>query len=392
MKSLFIYSLLFLSLFSCGEDKTTVEDDPKTTIVENFRLSGTIEGASNLTLHLEAMSQQGTINVAECQVDSNGDFDMIGNIPAMGVYQLRLGADQEKIITLPLSPKDVSSLTTSLKDFQINPVFKGAEWSEGLTEYMKLFSEFASQQQSLAALQGKVSEDELMAKYISLRKPIDSFCKDEINKDADNPLNFLLTSFLTPNMGFKDWDKDNLTTLKKMGAAYTKRFKDSPIASNMAQQIVQIEESYNQFLTVNSKNRIAPEIALKNPEGKEIKLSSLRGQYVLIDFWASWCGPCRKELPNVVRLFNKYKSKGFTVYSVSLDKDISAWGKAIQDDQLSWPNHVSDLLGWDSEMPTLYGFQGIPHTVLIDKEGRIIDSGLRGESLEQKLNELFKNK
>jgi len=392
MKSLFIYSLLFLSLFSCGEDKTTVEDDPKTTIVENFRLSGTIEGASNLTLHLEAMSQQGTINVAECQVDSNGDFDMIGNIPAMGVYQLRLGADQEKIITLPLSPKDVSSLTTSLKDFQINPVFKGAEWSEGLTEYMKLFSEFASQQQSLAALQGKVSEDELMAKYISLRKPIDSFCKDEINKDADNPLNFLLTSFLTPNMGFKDWDKDNLTTLKKMGAAYTKRFKDSPIASNMAQQIVQIEESYNQFLTVNSKNRIAPEIALKNPEGKEIKLSSLRGQYVLIDFWASWCGPCRKELPNVVRLFNKYKSKGFTVYSVSLDKDISAWEKAIQDDQLSWPNHVSDLLGWDSEMPTLYGFQGIPHTVLIDKEGRIIDSGLRGESLEQKLNELFKNK
>jgi peroxiredoxin len=248
-----------------------------------------------------------------------------------------------------------------------------------------------AQQQSLAALQGKVSEDELMKKYISLRKPIDSFCRNEINKDLDNPINFLLTSFLTPNMGFQDWDLANLETLKKMSSAYLKRFKDSPIANNMAQQILQIENSYNQYKRVNSGSQIAPEISLNNPDGKEIKLSSLRGQYVLIDFWASWCAPCRKELPNVVKLYNQYKSKGFTVYSVSLDKDISAWKKAIQDDNLSWSNHVSDLLGWESELPTLYGFQGIPHTVLIDKEGKIIESGLRGESLEQKLKELFKN-
>jgi len=377
--------------FSCGNNKTTIEDNPDTPLVENFRISGNIEGASNQTLYLEAMSQQGTIAVAECKTDGDGEFDMIGNVPDMGVFQLRLGEGQDKIITLPLSPNDIAKLTVNLKDYQINPEFEGTEWASGLTKYMSLFSKFAAQQQSLAALQGKVSEDELMTKYISLRKPIDSFCRNEINKDLDNPLNFLLTSFLTPNMGFQNWDLANLATLKKMSYAYLKRYKDSPIAKNMAQQIVQIENSYNQFKRVNSGSQIAPEIALNNPEGKEIKLSSLRGQYVLIDFWASWCAPCRKELPNVVKLYNQYKSKGFTVYSVSLDKDISAWKKAIEDDKLTWPNHVSDLLGWESELPTLYGFQGIPHTVLIDKEGKIIESGLRGESLEQKLKEVFKN-
>ncbi len=391
MKNLFILGFLITVLFSCGNDKKTIEDNPDTPLVENFRISGTIEGASNQTLHLEAMSQQGTIAVAECKTDGNGEFDMIGNVPDMGIFQLRLGEGQDKIITLPLSPKDVAKLTTNIKEYQTHPVFEGTEWASGLSDYMDLFSKFVAQQESLAALQGKVSEDELMKKYISLRKPIDSFCRNEINKDLDNPINFLLTSFLTPNMGFQDWDLANLETLKKMSSAYLKRFKDSPIANNMAQQILQIENSYNQFKRVNSGSQIAPEISLNNPDGKEIKLSSLRGQYVLIDFWASWCAPCRKELPNVVKLYNQYKSKGFTVYSVSLDKDISAWKKAIQDDNLSWPNHVSDLLGWESELPTLYGFQGIPHTVLIDKEGKIIESGLRGESLEQKLKELFKN-
>ena len=309
----------------------------------------------------------------------------------MGVFQLRIGESQDQIITLPICPKDVAILTTTLKDFALTPKFEGTEWANSLSIYMAKFSEFASKQQSLAALQGKVTEDELMKKYISLRKPIDDFCRNSINADLDNPINFLLTSFLTPNMGFKDWDQSNLVTLKKLSEAYLKKYKNSPIAQNMAQQIVQIEASYNQYNAVNSGSNTAPEIALNNPEGKQIKLSSLRGQYVLIDFWASWCAPCRKELPNVVKLYNQYKSKGFTVYSVSLDKDISAWKKAIQDDKLTWPSHVSDLLGWESNLPTLYGFQGIPHTVLIDKEGKIIESGLRGESLEQKLNEIFKN-
>jgi thiol-disulfide isomerase/thioredoxin len=133
----------------------------------------------------------------------------------------------------------------------------------------------------------------------------------------------------------------------------------------------------------------APDIWMDRPDGTDMKLSDLRGQYVLIDFWASWCGPCRQENPNVVRLYNKYKDKGFTVFSVSLDDNATNWKAAIDRDQLNWPHHVSDLLKWNSVVVQLYKIQGIPHTVLIDKKGTIIAKNLRGQQLEQKLQELF---
>jgi len=115
----------------------------------------------------------------------------------------------------------------------------------------------------------------------------------------------------------------------------------------------------------------------------------LKGKYVLIDFWASWCGPCRRENPNVVRLYKEYKDKGFTIFSVSLDQDGAAWKEAILADGLVWPYHVSDLLAWNTPLTQTYAFNSIPHTVLIDREGKIIARNLRGESLEQKLKEIL---
>jgi len=131
---------------------------------------------------------------------------------------------------------------------------------------------------------------------------------------------------------------------------------------------------------------VAPEIALPDTQGKINKLSSLRGKYVLIDFWAAWCGPCRREAPNLVRIYNKYKEKGFEIYGVSLDRDKNSWLGAIESDNLDWV-HVSDLKYWQSDVVGLYGFSGIPYTVLIDREGKIIAKGLRGEQLENKLAE-----
>lgn len=137
---------------------------------------------------------------------------------------------------------------------------------------------------------------------------------------------------------------------------------------------------------------VAPEINLPNFNGENVSLSSLRGKVVLIDFWASWCGPCRGENPNVVRLYHQYKDKGFTVYSVSLDASKEAWLKAVQKDGLAWESHVSELKRWDSSAARTYKVQGIPATFLIDENGVVIGKNLRGEALEQKLMQLFNAK
>lgn len=391
MKYFLGISIVLLLLSACGEDapSTEVENKKELENGDNFVISGAVSGANNMTFYLQALSQQGIIEVANTVADKDGNFEMVGNIPAFGIYQLSLGEAGNKIIPLTIVPGDQVKLTADFATFETSPTVSGTKWAETMTEYMQKFSQFHEDQNSLMANRGTMTDDELTEKFMALKKPIDEYAISAMKNDPENPFNIVLSASATPAMGFENWDPANLETLKLVSSAFEKAYPDSPIAATMSNQSYQIELSYNDYVANSSGTRQAPEIALNTPDGKLLKLSSLKGKVVLIDFWASWCAPCRRENPNVVRLYHEYKNKGFTVFSVSLDKDREKWVQAIKEDGLVWPNHVSDLLQWESSLPQLYGFSGIPYTVLLNQEGKIIGTGLRGNSLEQKLKEIF---
>lgn len=180
-------------------------------------------------------------------------------------------------------------------------------------------------------------------------------------------------------LNFINIDQD-FATYESLAQRFEKENPNSPHAKSLIGRVAR-----KRGVMVGSA---APEISLSDTTGKVVALSSLRGKYVLIDFWASWCGPCRNENPNVVRMYNKFKDKGFAIYSVSLDQNHGNWTKAIRNDNLTW-THVSDLKYWQSAAAQQYGVQAIPATFLLDKDGKIIAKDLRGEALEQKLEEIL---
>ncbi len=356
----------------------------------NFEITGNISGVSGMTLFVEAPSDKGTIPVAEGQINDDGSFDITGNIPGLGYYFLRLSDEENRLIPITLIPGDHLKIRTSLEDFVSKPHASGTSWSRTMNRYLSEFNHFQEVQAQLQLNNENRSKEEVSALFLQAKSNMESFSRSCMLRDPSNAYNIILSMDLLPSVSFDDWDPSNLNALRKVTEAFEEKYAGQPAAETFRNQYSQIENAYFEFASSVNGTVSAPEIALPNAAGQQMKLSDLKGKVVLIDFWASWCGPCRAENPNVVKMYRKFKNKGFTVFSVSLDEEPTKWREAIAKDQLEWNTHVSDLKGWKSSVVATFGIEAIPFTVLVNQEGKIIGKNLRGEKLEEALTKLLR--
>lgn len=411
IKKSFFVGVLSALLFACGSSNSdevklssgegiTDEEHVEEIVEPNVFIRGTFKGGAKHTLVLEALTEAGSVEIARAKANDQGVFELSGTIRELGLYQLTDGSQpamqgqQPKSIPLTLVPGDEVELSLDDADFNFSVVYAGTEWADALNKYIAEMNTFIEWQKSVVNPEqyytSPEKQAELMKMIMENKKPMDDFIINEIKASPSNPAHILLMTNLLPVGGFDYYDESYIDALKLIHEAYEEKYAGRVVTLSIGQQIAELDQGYMDYKAY-VLNKEAPEISLPNPDGEEMKLSSLRGNYVLIDFWASWCQPCRIENPNVVRLYNKYKDKNFEIFSVSLDDNKEQWVKAIQADGLVWKHHVSDLLKWNTPMTQKYQFNGIPHTVLIDPEGKIIATQLRGQSLERKLYEIFES-
>ncbi len=364
---------------------------------KKVEITGIIENAAGKTLYLNAFINNSPVTIDSVIIKKNGKFKLAINIVKPDFYSIGFSKQDYALLVLD-SANTGKVINLNADGLQIMETYSisGSKDSEivktlvlHLSNHSKWKTEYAKGLKDpkftpLQKAETKRKLDSLDQNFIVKR---DQF----INK------NYKSIAVLT-TMGYLNPQTD-LALYKKIEEGLAESVPNTSYHLAVQTQIKQIEtQNENREKEALERDRleqlsaigsIAPELNSPNPDGKIITIESLRGNYVLIDFWASWCRPCRAENPNVVKLYNEYKDKGFTVYSVSLDKDITRWLGAIKQDNLYWPNHVSDLKQWKSEAVKIYGFTGIPFTVLLDPEGKIIAKNLRGPALENKIKELL---
>ena len=360
----FVLIALLLGIFACTK---------KPAYEVNVKLSGA-EGKAFLTQRIKGE----WIKLDSAELKS-GECQFKGEVKNPEVYNLELSNGKEKLMFfIENSSIAIQGSADSLSKATVSGSATHAEFetlqnkiNELDAQGMKLYK-----QSKEAGKDGANNQsDSLMVLAENIFNNIDAMQKDYIKA---NPASYVSPYLL--GRVYYDMEADVLE-------GYLNGF-DAKLDSVPA--VVTLTERVAKLKTV-AIGQIAPDFTMNDAEGNPVKLSDIysKNEYTLVDFWASWCGPCRRENPNVVAAFNNYKAKGFGVFGVSLDNDKDKWLKAIADDQLTWP-HVSDLKGWKNEAAAMYAVSSIPANLLLDKTGKIIDRNLREAKLQEKMAELLK--
>jgi thiol-disulfide isomerase/thioredoxin len=367
---------------------------------KTVQLTGTLKNPLPGTcIFLDELKSNELITVDSAILSNDGNFNFQRVVKQPSFYLLKI--NENNFCTMLFEPGEKIKLSASYDSLNYPISVTGSAGTELLVEYNRRLRKTIEDLQSLSEIYRRNIDNPDLPEVIDSLNNLAQNYLDEINaytkKYIDDNISSLaslmaLYQQVAPNVYVLDPGEDLRYFIKVDSAMYSQYPDYDPVIS-LHQQIQELAAKYeyeNSTPMVSAEGMEAPEISLPSPEGDTINLSSTRGSVVLLDFWASWCAPCRSENPNLVEAYNLYHEKGFEIFQVSLDKSKEAWIRGIREDNLDKWIHVSDVKYWNSTVVPLYNISSIPYNLLLDSEGRIIGSNLRGNELKATLAELFK--
>jgi peroxiredoxin len=380
MNKLFAAAVTAAVLFSCNNNNDK----------GNFTLTGEIKSSPDQKIYLEELYFSGKQpEVLDTGEIKNGKFSLSAIAPEDGLYRIRT---EEGASSIFINEENKISFTgVAISQEPLKGTFSGPANSslKKLIQHMDSVGMLLANKNRLLEEFSKANVKQDDSIFVATLNEFNSL-KDKFTKyslsyadSAENPMVALFAATMAP------------VEIDKFEAPLNSLVKRFPKHKGIAGALAYVKSQATQPQTQNKPvsrpgvGDMAPDLKMNDVDDKPFSLSQLRGKYVLVDFWASWCGPCRGENPNVVAAFNRFKDKNFTVLGVSLDENKQAWINAIKEDKLNW-QHISDLKKWSSEATSLYGIDGIPYNVLVDPQGKIIATDLRENALQNKLAEVLK--